>query len=127
MISRNVTLTINDANVSLDKKVLVCKGDKGIVLNINLKTNVYKIGEEIVKARALIKDPSGDVKATNVSEIVGNIFALNLDDVWVDGAGEAGKYTVQIQLYGAEPANNGLTLQSFQIEVVEPIADIPLA
>lgn len=127
MISRKVTLTINDANVALDKKIVVCKGDKGVVFNISLKTNVYNIGDEIVKARAIVQDPSGNAEATAVVDIADNVFALNLDDIWADGIDEAGKFLVQLQLFGATPADAGVTIQAFQFEVLEPIAEIPLS
>lgn len=131
MISRDLTLTITDTNVSLDKTIILYRYDRGITLNITLKSETYDLVEEITKARAIILRPNKKVSATPIEEIKvqedadGNIiryyYELYLDDTYTDQLGEVGKYQIQLQLYSEDDFNECITIAPFSFEVKNPI------
>lgn len=131
MISRDLTLTITDTNVSLDKNIILYRYDRGITLNITLKSDTYDLADEIKKARAIILRPNKKVSATDITEIrkdvdtekntVKCVYELYLDDTWTDHLGEVGTYQIQLQLYSEFPHNNCITIAPFNFEVKSPI------
>ena len=70
MISRDLILTITDTNVSLDKTIILYRYDRGITLNITLKSETYDLDKEITKARAIILRPNKKLSATPITDIV---------------------------------------------------------
>jgi hypothetical protein len=134
MISRDLTLTITDTNVSLDKTITLYRYDRGITLNLTLKSEVYDIvrekttegGEtvvvgEIVQARAIILRPNKKLSATERKDIKNGVYELYLDDTYTDHLGEIGKYQIQLQLYSNTPNDECITIAPFIIEVKNPI------
>lgn len=121
MISRDLTLTITDTNVSLDKTIILYRYDRGITLNITLKSDTYDLVEEITKARAIILRPNKKLSATPITDIVDGVYVLYLDDTWTDHLGEVGTYQIQLQLYSNNPNDECITIAPFSFEVKNPI------
>lgn len=121
MISRDLTLTITDTNVSLDKTIILYRYDRGITLNITLKSDTYDLVDEITKARAIILRPNKKLSATPITDIVDSVYVLYLDDTWTDHLGEVGAYQIQLQLYSDNPNDECITIAPFSFEVKNPI------
>lgn len=121
MISRDLTLTITDTSVSLDKTIILYRYDRGITLNITLKSDTYDLVEEITKARAIILRPNKKLSATPITDIVDGVYVLYLDDTWTDHLGEVGTYQIQLQLYSDNPDDECITIAPFSFEVKNPI------
>lgn len=134
MISRDLVLTINDKSVSLDKTITLYRFDRGITLNITLKSDTYSIAKEetkedgeivvvgeITKARAIILRPNKKLSSTEISDIVDGVYKLYLDDTWTDHLGEVGTYQIQLQLYTDNPDDHCITIAPFSFEVKNPI------
>ena len=110
MISRDLTLTITDTNVSLDKNIILYRYDRGITLNITLKSDTYDLVDEITKARAIILRPNKKLSATPITDITDGVYVLYLDDTWTDHLGEVGTYQIQLQLYSDNPNDECITI-----------------
>jgi hypothetical protein len=122
MISRDLTLTITDTNVSLDKNIILYRYDRGITLNITLKSpDTYDLVNEITKARAIILRPNKKLSTTPITDIVDSVYVLYLDDTWTDHLGEVGTYQIQLQLYSDNPNDECITIAPFSFEVKNPI------
>jgi hypothetical protein len=121
MISRDLTLTITDTSVSLDKTIILYRYDRGITLNITLKSETYDLVDEIKKARAIILRPNKKLSATPITDIVDRVYVLYLDDTWTDHLGEVGTYQIQLQLYSDNPNDECITIAPFSFEVKNPI------
>ena len=116
MITKNLKLAITDKNVSLNKAIMFYQFDKGIQLNIQLDSKDYSI-EEITQARAIVLKPSGDVIATEKSDVVDGIYSLVLDESWTDAEDEVGTYQIQLQLFGADPDAECVSIAPFNMEI----------
>ena len=121
MISRDLTLTITDKGVSLDKSVTLYRYDRGITLNIKLESETYDLKEEITKARAIVLRPNKKLSATEITDIVDGVYVLHLDNTWTDHLGEVGVYQIQLQLYSDTPDDECITIAPFTFEVKNPI------
>ena len=121
MISRDLTLTITDKGVSLDKTITLYRYDRGIRLNIKLESETYDLAEEITQARAIVLRPNKKVSATITRDIVDGVFKLDIDDTWTDHLGEVGTYQIQLQLYTDNPDDECITIAPFSFEVKNPI------
>ena len=121
MISRDLTLTITDTNVSLDKNIILYRYDRGITLNITLESVTYDLVDEITKVRAIILRPNKKLSATPITDIVNKVYVLYLDDTWTDHLGEVGTYQIQLQLYSDNPNDECITIAPFSFEVKNPI------
>ncbi len=121
MISRDLTLTITDTNVSLDRTIILYRYDRGITLNITLTSTTYDLVDEITKARAIILRPNKKLSATPITDIVDGVYVLYLDDTWTDHLGEVGTYQIQLQLYSDNPDNECITIAPFSFDVKNPI------
>ena len=121
MISRDLTLTITDTNVSLDKTIILYRYDRGITLNITLKSDTYDLVDEITKARAIILRPNKKLSATHITDIADGVYVLYLDDTWTDHLGEVGTYQIQLQLYSDNPNDECITIAPFSFDVKNPI------
>lgn len=121
MISRDLILTITDTNVSLNKSIILYRYDRGITLNITLKSDTYIIGDEIVKARAIVLRPNKKVSATPIDNIINGVYVLHLDNTWTDHLGEVGTYQIQLQLFSDNTDDECITIAPFTFEVKNPI------
>ena len=121
MISRDLTLTITDKSVSLDKSIVLYRYDRGIRLNIKLESETYDLAKEITQARAIVLRPNKKVSATITRDIVDGVFKLDIDDTWTDHLGEVGTYQIQLQLYTDKPDDECITIAPFTFEVKNPI------
>lgn len=121
MISRDLTLTITDKSVSLNKTIILYRYDRGITLNIKLESDTYDLKEEIIKARAIVLRPNKKLSTTEIADIVDEVFVLHLDNTWTDHLGEVGTYQIQLQLYSDNPDDECITIAPFTFEVKNPI------
>lgn len=117
MITKNFKLSITDKNVSLNKAIVLYQFDKGIQLNMQLDSKDLSIESEITQARAIILKPSGEVIATEKGDIADNIYSLILDESWTDEEDEIGTYQIQLQLFGADPDAECISIAPFNMEI----------
>jgi hypothetical protein len=118
LISRNLVLTITDKSVSLDKSLILYRYDRGITVNIELKTDIYLLEvSEITKVGAIIKKPNRKISSIDPIDLVDGVYVFYLDDTWTDHLGEVGTYSVQLQLYSDNIVDECITIAPFEFEV----------
>lgn len=120
MITRNLTLTITDKSVSLDKSIILYKYDRGVTFNFKLVSADYTFNEaEITKARAIIKRPNKDISVSEIDEILDGVYTFYLDGSYTNDAFEIGIYTMQLQLYSN--SDECITIAPFTFEIKDLI------
>ena len=120
MITRNLTLTITDKSVSLDKSIILYKYDRGVTFNFKLVSSDYTFNEaEITKARAIIKRPNKDISVSEIDEILDGVYTFYLDGSYTNDAFEVGIYMVQLQLYSN--SDECITIAPFTFEIKDLI------
>lgn len=120
MITRNLTLTITDKSVSLDKSIILYQYDRGVTFNFKLVSADYAFNEdEITKARAIIKRPNKEVSVSPIDDILDGTYTFFLDGTYTDDTFEIGIYTMQLQLYSN--SDECITIAPFTFEVKELI------
>jgi hypothetical protein len=116
MITRNLTLTITDKSVSLDKAIILYQYDRGVTFNFKLVSADYTFNEaEITKARAIIKRPNKDISVSEIDEILDGVYTFHLDGSYTNDTFEIGTYTMQLQLYSE--SDECITIAPFNFEV----------
>lgn len=116
MITRNLTLTITDKSVSLDKAIILYQYDRGVTFNFKLVSADYTFNEaEITKARAIIKRPNKDISVSEIDAILDGIYTFHLDGSYTNDTFEIGTYTMQLQLYS--DSDECITIAPFNFEV----------
>ena len=116
MITRNLTLTITDKSVSLDKSIILYQYDRGITFNFKLVSADYTFNEaEITRARAIIKRPNKDISVSEIDEILDGVYTFYLDGSYTNDAFEKGIYTMQLQLYSN--SDECITIAPFTFEI----------
>lgn len=124
MITRNLTLTITDKSVSLDKSIILYRHDRGVTFNFKLVSADYTFSaEEITKARAIIKKPNKEILTSEVDAILDGVYTFYLDGSYTDEALEIGIYTMQLQLYS--DSDECITVAPFTFEVKDLIGPLP--
>lgn len=120
MITRNLTLTITDKSVSLDKSIILYKYDRGVTFNFKLVSADYTFNEaEITKARAIIKRPNKEISVSPIDDILDGVYTFHLDGSYTNDAFEIGIYTMQLQLYSN--LDECITIAPFTFEIKELI------
>ena len=116
MITRNLTLTITDKSVSLDKSIILYQYDRGITFNFKLVSADYTFNEaEITRARAIIKRPNKDISVSEIDDILDGVYTFYLDGSYTNDAFEKGIYTMQLQLYSN--SDECITIAPFTFEI----------
>ena len=116
MITKNLTLTITDKSVSLDKSIILYRNDRGITFNFKLVSSEYTFSEdEITSARAIIKKPNKTILVSEQDSILDGIYTFYLDGSYTDDALEIGIYTMQLQLYS--DSDECITIAPFTFEI----------
>lgn len=116
MITRNLTLTITDKSVSLDKAIILYRNDRGVTFNFKLVSADYTFSEiEITKARAIIKRPNKEITVSEVDTILDGVYTFYLDGSYTDDGFEIGIYTMQLQLYSN--SDECVTIAPFTFEI----------
>jgi hypothetical protein len=116
MITRNLTLTITDKSVSLDKAIILYQYDRGVTFNFKLVSSDYTFNEEeITKARTIIKRPNKDISVSEIDDILDGVYTFHLDGSYTNDAFEIGIYTMQLQLYSN--SDECITVAPFTFEV----------
>lgn len=120
MITRNLTLTITDKSVSLDKAIILYQYDRGVTFNFKLVSADYTFSsEEITKARSIIKRPDKSISTSEIDDILDGVYTFHLDGSYTNDAFEVGIYTMQLQLYSN--LDECITIAPFTFEVKDLI------
>lgn len=120
MITRNLTLTITDKSVSLDKAIILYQYDRGVTFNFKLVSADYTFSsEEIAKARSIIKRPDKSISTSEIDDILDGVYTFHLDGSYTNDAFEVGIYTMQLQLYSN--LDECITIAPFTFEVKDLI------
>lgn len=120
MITRNLTLTITDKSVSLDKSIILYQYDRGVTFNFKLVSADYTFSaEEITKARTIIKRPDKTISVSEVDAILDGVYTFHLDGSYTNDTFEIGIYIMQLQLYS--DSDECITVAPFTFEVKDLI------
>lgn len=120
MITRNLTLTITDKSVSLDKSIILYQYDRGVTFNFKLISADYTFSpEEITKARAIIKRPDKTISVSEIDDVLDSTYTFHLDGSYTNDSFEIGTYLMQLQLYS--DSDECITVAPFTFEIKELI------
>lgn len=130
-------MTVNNTTANLNEPLQIYQHDRGIVLRIKVLKYKYgfnnKLTEEdvvgetnILSARAIVLKPDGKrVFECPRQEVEDNYVIVNIKLDWTDELTEIGKYKLQIQLYGAIPEEERVTLPPVEFTVAPMIGYVP--
>lgn len=130
-------MTVNNTTANLNEPLQIYQHDRGIVLRIKVLKYKYgfnnKLTEEdvvgetnILSARAIVLKPDGKrVFECPRQEVEDNYVIVNITLDWTDELTEIGKYKLQIQLYGATPEKERVTLPPVEFTVAPMIGYVP--
>lgn len=120
-------MTVNNTTATLNEPLQIYQHDRGIVLRIKVLRYKYgfnKLQEEdvvgesnILSARAIVVSPDGKKFECPRKEIKDNLVMIPITLAWTDEKSEIGKYKLQIQLYGATPENERVSLPPVEFTV----------
>ena len=128
LIEKQVTMTIDGRNASLNEEIYLYQGDKNIdilftIVDTKFKFNEYS-GNILVESTAKyatvkVLKPNGKTFTSNQLTILDNKVVLTIDQEFIDEITEIGTHLVQIQLWDAD--NGRVTLPPVKFEVLTPI------
>ena len=128
LIEKQVTMTIDGRNASLNEEIYLYQGDKNIdilftIVDTKFKFNEYS-GNILVESTAKyatvkVLKPNGKTFTSNKLTILDNKVVLTIDQEFIDEITEIGTHLVQIQLWDAD--NGRVTLPPVKFEVLTPI------
>ena len=128
LIEKQVTMTIDGRNASLNEEIYLYQGDKNIdilftIVDTKFKFNEYS-GNILVESTAKyatvkVLKPNGKTFTSNKLTILDNKVVLTIDQQFIDEITEIGTHLVQIQLWDAD--NGRVTLPPVNFEVLTPI------
>ena len=139
MITRDLTITVNNNTASLSEPLTIYRYDRGIVLNLKIveykfkfnrltEENVLRKNTSLMYARVLVHKPQGTTKDDEdknkacfevpLAAVGNDTVIVTIDQTWTDSKLEEGTYQLQIQLYGENPMTQRVTIPpvSFQVE-----------
>ena len=137
MISRDLTITVNNNTASLSEPVTVYRGDRGIVLNCKIMQYKFKFNRSslenvinrstgIVYARVLVHRPSAtDCFEVPMAVVDNDIVVITITKEWLDEEIEIGTYKLQIQLYGEDYENERITIPPVEFNVEDTLCNTP--
>ena len=137
MISRDLTITVNNNTASLSEPVTVYRGDRGIVLNCKIMQYKFKFNRSslenvinrstgIVYARVLVHRPSAtDCFEVPMAAVDNDIVVITITKEWLDEEIEIGTYKLQIQLYGEDYENERITIPPVEFNVEDTLCSTP--
>ena len=129
-------MTVNNTTATLNEPLQIYQHDRGIILRIQVQRYKYtfnKLQEEnmvtesgILSARAIVLKPDGKrVFECPRQEVEDDYVIVNITLDWTDELTEIGKYKLQIQLYGAIPEKERVTLPPVEFTVAPMIGYVP--
>ena len=137
MISRDLTITVNNNTASLSEPVTVYRGDRGIVLNCKIMQYKFKFNRSslenvinrstgIVYARVLVHRPSAtECFEVPMAAVDNDIVVITITKEWLDEEIEIGTYKLQIQLYGEDYENERITIPPVEFNVEDTLCNTP--
>lgn len=127
-------MTVNNTTATLNEPLQIYLHDRGIILRIKILKYKYTHGkvEEIdflaessmVSARAILLSPDGKRIGCDRQPFEDDCVMITIPHEWTDENTEAGKYKLQIQLYGEDYVAERVTLPPVDFIVAEPICPV---
>ncbi len=122
MISKNVTLTVKDDKATLNDKIVLYQGDKGVEIYFTLVGFNYKFNADDlvgVYSDGKLMKPSGNVISVNNITVSGNKIKFTIDASMTDETSEIGTHTLQISLYDSSAKTNKVTIPPITFMIKE--------
>lgn len=92
---------------SIEKPVILYRGDKNVRIQFNIKNNPFKYSNESEMAygQLIIQRPETDPIISDVFDYAMNRIAFIITESMIDELTELGSYTLQIRLYNADKSS----------------------
>ena len=122
MIYTDVVLTINNEVSTVDRKIILYRGDKNVEIRFYMKGNAFVV-LNTVYAQLIINRKTAASIFSEPAEIHDNVVVFTVTEDMIDEFSEAGEYSFQIRLYD-DNMNARITLPPVQngIVIKHPIA-----
>ena len=122
MIYTDVVLTINNEISTIDRKIILYRGDKNVEIRFYMKGNAFVVLNTIY-AQLIINRKSAASIFSEPAEIHDNVVVFTVTEDMIDEFSEVGEYSFQIRLYD-DNMNARITLPPVQngIVIKHPIA-----
>ena len=122
MIYTDVVLTINNDISTVDRKIVLYRGDKNVEIRFYMKGNAFVVLNTIY-AQLIINRKTAASIFSEPAEIHDNVVIFTVTEDMIDEFSEAGEYSFQIRLYD-DNMNARITLPPVQngIIIKHPIA-----
>ena len=122
MIYTDVVLTINNDVSTVDRKIVLYRGDKNVEIRFYMKGNAFVV-LNTVYAQLIINRKTAASIFSEPAEIHDNVVVFTVTEDMIDEFSEAGEYSFQIRLYD-DNMNARITLPPVQngIVIKHPIA-----
>lgn len=122
MIYTDVVLTINNDISTVDRKIVLYRGDKNVEIRFYMKGNAFVVLNTIY-AQLIINRKSAASIFSEPAEIHDNVVVFTVTEDMIDEFSEAGEYSFQVRLYD-DNMNARITLPPVQngIVIKHPIA-----
>ena len=136
MITRDLTITVNNNTATLSEPVTLYRGDRGIVLSCKIMQykfkfnrasleNVINRNTNIIAARVLVHRPTGEgCFEVPYAYVEDDTVQITITSEWLDEIVEVGTYRLQIQLYGENPYEQRVTIPAVEFTVEDVLCDI---
>lgn len=128
LIEKEVTITIDGRNASLNEQIYLYQGDKNIDILFTIVDAKFKFNEwsgnilvESTARYATVKvlKPNGNTFTSNKLSITDNKVVLTITQDFIDEITEIGTHIIQIQLWDSD--NGRVTIPPVNFEVLTPI------
>lgn len=128
LITKELTITIDGSNASLDETMYIYQNDKNIDIIFTITDSKFKFNEYsgniLVEstakyARVKVLKPNNEKFISNIMEIVDNKVVFTVTEDFTDACSECGIHKLQIQLFDGE--NGRVTIPPVDFTVLEPI------
>ena len=124
MIYIERTITVSNDRSSIEKPVLLYKGDKNVEVQFTIKSNPFKFSNESETAygQLIIKRPEASPIVSDIFKYESNRVVFVITGGMIDELTELGSYTLQIRLYNTDKSSR-ITLPPIQSGIIieEPI------
>ena len=133
MIYATATITIKNHQATIDKKVILCRGDKNVEIQFEIKEGMYRQykmdGSNTIEnlgasyGQLVISKPDYSFAISDITETKDGKIVFTIPQEMIDENSEVGSYTFQIRLYD-ESQTSRVTLPPVEggIVIEEPIA-----
>lgn len=133
MIYATATVTIKNHQATIDKKIILYRGDKNVEIQFEIKEGMYRQykmdGANTIEnlgasyGQLVISKPDYTFAISDITETKDGKIIFTIPQEMIDEASELGPYTFQIRLYD-ESQTSRVTLPPVEggIVIEEPIA-----